>query len=161
METWESEMNLRKRRAYAIPELCLSLLTARGKLDCYTSTDSELTDTRKLENALARSPLWATGVAESKASDYGREDFYDSYFCDIPDEWSAADRAKSHGRGLNHCDQARFIKRWFGSMPCSIWNGIGEGSWGDSQGFSFKCKEYPLTLAPVKRILVPFDLKDK
>jgi hypothetical protein len=148
-------MNLRRRRVYAIPEGCLSMITARGALDSYTSTDSELTDTRKLEAALAVSPLWADAVAAARASDAGREEFYDSYFCDIPDEWSAADRAKSHGFGLNACDQARFVKRWFGSMPCSaIWNGIGIAET-KGRGFAFKPQVHPLHLAPVKRIVVP------
>ena len=155
MEEWANEMNLRKRRAYAIPDACLSLLTARGKLDCYTSTDSELTDTRKLEAALARSPLWRTGIAEARTSASAREEFYDSYFCDIPDEWSAADRAKSHGRGLNPCDQARFVTRWFGSMPCAaIWNGLGVAVI-DGNGFSFKPGVRPLILEPVKRVVIP------
>jgi len=157
MEAWNAEMNLRLRRVYSIPDACLSLLTARGKLDCYTSTGSELTDTRKLEAALARSSLWAEGVAAARASDSAREEFYDSYFCDIPDEWSAADRAKSHGPGINPCDQTRFVKRWFGTMPCTIWNGL-DGI--DGTGFSFKASPHPLILPPVKRIVVSVDSKD-
>jgi hypothetical protein len=155
MAEWEAEMNLRRRRVYAIPEGCLSILTARGALDSYTSTDSELTDTRKLEGALAASSLWADAITEARASDTGREEFYESYFCDIPDEWSAADRAKSHGFGLNPCDQARFITRWFGTMPCcAIWNGIATAV-PNGRGFRFKPPTNHLDLRPVKRIVVP------
>ena len=126
METWAQETNLRKRRAYAIPVECLSCLTARGGLDCYTSTDAEIRDLRRLERTLLKSPLWTEAILLSKESDTEREDFYDSYLgeCDIPDEWSLADRAKSHGPGVNPSDLKRFLQRWFGSMPSIIWKGV-------------------------------------
>ena len=152
IEEWDGETNLRLRRAHTIPIGCLSMLTRRGKLDPYTSTESELTDTRRLEKALAASPLWAEAVEAARASDEGREEFYDSYFCDIPDEWSAADRAKSHGRGLNACDIRAFIHRWFHGMPCAaIWNGIANADL-SGNGFVLEVKTYPLILPPVKRV---------
>jgi hypothetical protein len=40
-----------------------------------------------------------------------KEEFYDTYFPnDIPDEWSAADREKSHSRGLGRDPEAALDK---------------------------------------------------
>jgi hypothetical protein len=115
MASWGS-LSARKRRVFAPPIDCLSHLTARGSLDPYTSTESELMDARALEAA----------CGFSYSGDTEKEALYEARFpADIPDEWSAADRAKSHGRGVNACDTRRFLQRWFGSMPCAaIWKGV-------------------------------------
>lgn len=106
----------RKRRLFAPPIDSLSHLTARGSMDPYTSTEDELMDPPALEAA----------CGFSYRSDAEKEALYDARFPDdIPDEWSATDRAKSHGRGVNACDMRRFLQRWFGSMPCAaIWKGV-------------------------------------
>jgi len=156
MESWAQETNLRKRRAYAIPIECLSGLTARGALDCYTSTDGEIRDLRRLEKALGKSPLWAEAIALSRTSDAEREDFYDSYFvdCDIPDEWSLADRGKSHGPGVIPSDLKRFLARWFGSMPCAaIWKGVARAEL-EGTGFSIRpASTATIPLIPAKRLI--------
>lgn len=153
MEDW-SGLSLRDRRVYAIPVDCLSHLTARGALSCYTSTDAEIRDLRRLERTLAKSPLWADAIALARTSDEEYEDFYDSYFGEIPDEWSLEARAKSHGPGVNPCDLKRFLGRWFGPMPCVIWNGIAKAEL-TGTGFTLQSKKHPVPLQPITRIPQP------
>jgi hypothetical protein len=149
IEAWP-DLRLRERRVYAIPIECLSHLTARGRLDCYTSTEAEIRDLKRLERTLEKSPLWAEAIVLARTSDDEYEDFYDSYFDDIPDEWSLVDRAKSHGRGTNQCDLKRFLVRWFGSMSSVIWKGILNAEL-EGTGFSLKSLPKVGPLAPVKR----------
>jgi len=152
MESW-SDLTLRTRRIYAIPIECLSHLTARGKNDSYTSTDAEIRDLRRLEKALEKSPLWTEAIALARTSDAEYEDFYDSYFDDIPDEWSLVNREKSHGRGTNPCDLKRFLARWFGTMPCLIWKGIAKAEL-EGTGFDLRpATNSAPSLAPVKRVI--------
>jgi len=141
----------RKRRVFAPPIDCLSHLTARGALDPYTSTEDELMDPPALEAA----------CGFSYRTDAEKEALYEARFPDdIPDEWSAADRAKSHGRGVNACDMRRFLQRWFGSMPCAaIWKGVDRVELeGPSNGFEFygapKAGMTPLpSFQPVRRVI--------
>jgi hypothetical protein len=151
IESW-SELNLRARRVYAIPVECLSHLTNRGRNDSHTSTDAEIRDLRRLERGLEKSPLWSEAIVTARTSDSEYEDFYDSYFEDIPDEWSLADREKSHGRGTVPCDLKRFLNRWFGSMPCVIWKGIAKAEL-EGTGFDLRGTSAPVPLAPVKRLI--------
>jgi hypothetical protein len=56
--------------------------------------------------------------------------FYDEHFPDdTPDEWSTAEREKSHGRGaLQPGAEAKaesFLRSWFGRIPSAVvWNGL-------------------------------------
>ena len=156
---WTADANIRSRRAYSIPVECLSHLTTRGKIDCYTSTDAEIRDLKRLERTLEKSPLWSEAITLARTSDDEYEDFYESYFNDIPDEWSLEDRAKSHGTGVNPCDLARFLYRWFGKMPCAaIWNGIKRAEL-EGTGFAFKNRHPTLpSLRPARRIIRPSHL---
>ena len=151
MEAW-SDLGLRARRVYAIPVECLSHLTNRGRNDSHTSTDAEIRDLRRLERGLEKSPLWSEAIVTARTSDAEYEDFYDSYFEDIPDEWSLADREKSHGRGTVPCDLKRFLNRWFGSMPCVIWKGIAKAEL-EGTGFDLRGTSATVPLAPVKRLI--------
>ena len=48
---------------------------------------------------MAVSTFWS-GLDDEFSDDMLRDEFYNKYFpTDIPDEWSTADRAKSHGSG--------------------------------------------------------------
>lgn len=150
MASW-SDLDLRARRVYTIPVECLSHLTARGRNDASTSTDAEIRDLRRLERVLEKSALWSEAIVVARTSDAEYEDFYDSYFEDIPDEWSLADREKSHGRGAAPCDLKRFLNRWFGSMPCLIWKGIARAEL-EGTGFNLRGTSATVPLAPVKRV---------
>ena len=151
---WAAEPNLRHRRVFSIPTPCLSMLTKRGELDSYSSFDEELRDKRQMEAAMG--VFWLGMLAKARRTDEAYEAFYDKHFglSDIPDEWSVADRAKSHGPGLNPCDMPRFLERWFGTMPCAaIWNGVQTARL-QGRGFHFVYQQAPLPpLDPVRRIL--------
>jgi hypothetical protein len=70
---------------------------------------SSMQEIRDIYPALKEgTPFWKriTG-AYDLADDSSRESFYDTWFPnDIPDEWSAADQQKSHGRGCKKVDVA-------------------------------------------------------
>lgn len=119
----------RARRVYKIPIECLYWITARGRnLTVYDSTEKEIMGSLEKPGALWGSEYWdevATGLDEErgwlavKEDDMVRETFYDTHFPDdIPDEWSKAERAKSHGSGvLQRGAQAtgvEWIRRWYG-----------------------------------------------
>ena len=108
--TWSSMVGRRKARVHAIPAEALHGSTTRGGIPFkYTN----ITDVRDPVTLLSdgctfwRLALQEAGVTvdeETQAiafpDDEGIEAFYQRYFPDdIPDEWSAEDQAKSHGRG--------------------------------------------------------------
>ena len=103
MEEWDHETSMRKRRAMKPRVEALLYLTQRSKQTPYNT--SELDIQSGLEESLQKSDYWScileTYMTNSRwKSDDHKESFYDTYFQDdIPDEWSAADQQKSHGRG--------------------------------------------------------------
>lgn len=124
-----------KRRVYKIPYESL-WLTLRGNTTVYETAD------KNLRGSLERpGRLWGSVFWDSIAEDLGgwlairsdaptRENFYDEYFPDdIPDEWSLAERAKSHGGGClqpgTSASVARLLQSWFGRYSSAvIWNGL-------------------------------------
>lgn len=112
---WPSiEPGRRQSRLYAIPPGALTTATIRGSLPRkYTS----MRDLQDLDLSMGCS-FWQRVLAEISAtclegggvaypSDEAKEACYDRYFPDdIPDEWSAADREKSHGRCCGSLDQS-------------------------------------------------------
>jgi hypothetical protein len=113
MSEWElrKTIPMRYRRIYAVPPECLFPYTARG-LAPVVSTDLELT--HFLEKSMNCSTYWNGFASEYMSGGRRREKFYDSqYLNDIPDEWSLAARAKSHGTGAI-CDLATALRRFFG-----------------------------------------------
>ena len=116
---------MRFRRIHIIPAECLYWQTGRGELAVTETTDRDLT--HNLEAALQLSVFWKDICPTPMSDDDYRMDFYDTYYQnDIPDEWSAEDRAKSHGAGpLPYVTADRTIvfqrclERWFGGLPCN------------------------------------------
>jgi hypothetical protein len=105
---WNSIKGRRKARVYAIPEVALTPTTTRGSLPTkYTN----IADIREPVGLLSegckfwRETLEAAGITTndetiSFPNDDVLEKFYAEFFPDdIPDEWSAVDQRKSHGRG--------------------------------------------------------------
>ena len=93
----------RRRRVFSVPPECLYYFTERGRtVSVYDTTEKEIMGRLEKTGALWGSVYWDV-VADwqaVKSIDTVREAFYDEHFPDdIPDEWSAADRAKSHGGG--------------------------------------------------------------
>lgn len=134
VQEW-SALKGRRRRVYEIPYDCLHGATERGGLEVSQSTEKEIRDLRALEKALVRSAVWSVDFRESQTGDEEREEFYDTWFpTDIPDEWSAADRKKSHGSGpvpagATTWTLGRWLRRWFELIPsCLIWEGVLEGA---------------------------------
>jgi len=130
---WDS-LKGRARRVYTVPQEALYWITARGNTTVYETSDAGL------RGSLERTgKLWGSVFWDSVAEDLGgwlavrsdaatREAFYDEYFPDdIPDEWSLADRAKSHGHGSLQpgatASVDRFLRSWFSHYSSAvIWN---------------------------------------
>jgi hypothetical protein len=132
LETWAANLGRRARRVYTIPDECLYWLTRRGKeLSVYDTNEKEIMG--HLEKSVA---LWGSSFWDSVAEDFGgwaaiksdaesREAFYETYFPDdIPDEWSSADRVKSHSRGVLQktlgADASRALQTLFGRLPAAV-----------------------------------------
>ena len=100
---WSELEGRRARRQFKTrSEACL-LYSERGRM---SRTATNIEEIREPLTALHGSPYWDTIAAEFGGwkpiykNDASKEAFYDLYFPDdIPDEWSAADQEKSHGRG--------------------------------------------------------------
>jgi hypothetical protein len=130
LKDW-SRLDGRRRRVYAVPAQALYWVSARGRESVYKSTEGELRGSLERPGRLWGSVYW-DDVAEKFGGWKGvrsdaREDFYDLNFPDdIPDEWSSADRAKSHGDGVLQPDKEaslqRFLVTWFGASGSVIWN---------------------------------------
>jgi len=125
-EAWKGPM--RSIRAYSIPQECLHWFTQRGALPVNKTTERELKN--GLESALKGSQFW--DELDWTSSDDAREEFFDTYFTsDIPDEWSAVDRKKSHGYGIippnanENLMRLHTFSRWFQHIPSKgLWSGI-------------------------------------
>ena len=122
LEAWTSrkEQPMRKRRALAVPPECLYWGTKRGSLPVKKSVETDIMG--NLRHMLGASPFWADKMED-----------LDLYLTsDIPDEWSSADRQKSHGRGIlsgPSADHAillqNCLKRMYGVAPSKmIWGGL-------------------------------------
>jgi len=126
---WDSENSLRRRRLLSPRPEAIHFITERSTMPTSESTDYEIM--KGLEQALLESPYWSTVLTQFHTgrewiSDDKKEAFYDLYFQDdIPDEWSLADREKSHGRGLGRSvelGQKRFLETIFQkSRILGIW----------------------------------------
>jgi hypothetical protein len=122
------------RRSFTIPSESLYWLTARGRDTVYSSNEKEMRGSLERPNRLWGSVYWdevaeGFGGWEAIQKDASaREAFYAEHFPDdIPDEWSVAERAKSHGRGSMQPGSSpslqRFLTSWFaGCGSAVIWN---------------------------------------
>jgi hypothetical protein len=130
IDEWNSETNIRKRRAIKPRIEALLYLTRRSEQTPYVSSEPDIQ--HGLLETLVNSEYWS-GILEEFMeknkwkSERHKELFYETYFPqDIPDEWSLADREKSHGRGLGKSkEQARirFIQLTLQySKSLELWN---------------------------------------
>ena len=103
LKEWEPLIGRRRRRIYAVPPECLYYFTERGRtVSVYDTTEKEIMGRLEKTGGLWGSVYWdSVGDWQAvKTDDAARESFYDTHFPDDrPDEWSKADRAKSHGAG--------------------------------------------------------------
>ncbi len=101
---WEGAEGRRKRRALRINTEAILWGCARS---LQKNTETNVEEIREPFHALKGGTYWETVAVEmggwrriAKSDDH-KEVFYDLYFPDdIPDEWSAEDQEKSHGRGV-------------------------------------------------------------
>jgi hypothetical protein len=165
---WEPLLGRRRRRLYPIPHECLYWLTERGSKSVYESSEKRLRGS--LEHP---AKLWGSIYWDSVADSLGgweairndpevRMTFYDTYFPDdTPDEWSTAEREKSHGIGALQPGvdprAEKFLRTWFGRLPSAvIWNGFNDAckgladkkNWGDIVAIS---ERRPLNLVRLTR----------
>ena len=132
---WEP-VGRRARRKYPIPGECLYWLTGRGSKTVYDTCEKLLRGSLERPEKLWGSTFWdsaadSVGGWEAVRSDpEARMAFYDEHFPDdVPDEWSTAEREKSHGRGTlqpgAEASAERFLRAWFGKLSSAvIWNGF-------------------------------------
>jgi tetratricopeptide (TPR) repeat protein len=107
LQRWSEKMGQKARRIYSIPTACLYGVTQRGNSPWSHTNVKEL---NWIEGSLIGCPFWEEAIAEYGTivegiiqwhSDDDLEAFYDRYFPDdIPDEWSKAEKAISHGDGV-------------------------------------------------------------
>ena len=106
---WTANVGRRTARLNPIPVEALHKETTRGSITCkYTNVADVREPTLLLVNGCAwwRRIVQAHGFKDTEdgievPDDDDYEDFYDLHFPDdIPDEWSAQDQQKSHGKGV-------------------------------------------------------------
>ena len=132
IDTWDTDNSLRTRRVFKVRPEALLYLCDRSSQGVSDTSEPDIQ--QDLEKNLVASSYWrqvlTTHMKRGIATDIKMEEFYDIFFNyklhDIPDEWSLADREKSHGRGLGKSDeQARthfintIIQR---STTLGLWN---------------------------------------
>jgi hypothetical protein len=133
---WGPLLDRRERRRYPIPSECLYWATHRGSTSIYTTSEKVLRGSLERPGKLWGSVYWDSVVEGVGGWEAIRNDpearmaFYDEHFPDdIPDEWSTAEREKSHGRGASQPgtqpNAEKFLHSWFGKLPSAvIWNGF-------------------------------------
>jgi hypothetical protein len=174
IDSWDNEDSSRKRRVFKIRPEAILFITDRSSQPVNISCQTDIMDSL-LEN-LRASTYWSAVLenfmaGEKWLSEDSKEDFYDTFFPnDIPDEWSEADREKSHGRGLGRnyaAGQQRFLDTLFQkSMTLGIWQRkpikVDFDSEMEIQQYyennHLKCKETLDTLMPMKPVKKTFDI---
>jgi hypothetical protein len=116
---WNAVIGRRAGRMYPIPYHGLYGVTARGRMRQSESTVNDLFDVRKGIQGCA---FWEE-VIETE----GESAFYSTYFPDdIPDEWTAVEKEKSHGSGiLQRTEEVTlwgYLRRYLSGRCRLLWN---------------------------------------
>ena len=117
---WDGVMDRRAGRVFSIPHYGLYGVTERGRMRQTESTVSELFDVRAGVRGCA---LWEERM---EAMELGK--WYATYFPDdVPDEWTAAEKEKSHGVGiLQRTEKATlwgYLRRYCMGRSRLLWHG--------------------------------------
>ena len=157
--------SMRKRRAIK-PRLEALLLTARSQQTPYESSEPQIQG--GLLQALLTSEYWSVilepyMVGGKWKTHRHKELFYDTHFPnDVPDEWSLADREKSHGRGLGKTKEqarARFIQLTLQhSKSLELWNSIFPSSLDCSMDWDALYSSRPVFSLPMKPVTKVFEI---
>lgn len=125
IKSWKSLVGRRRRRCFTIPKLALKWITARGRSTYIPTNYKEL---REPWLHMGGCTYWRRKAVEfscevistaiSTADDDAWEGFSTFAFPDdIPDEWSAADQAWSHGEGMiapgDQPSRPNWFRSWF------------------------------------------------
>lgn len=112
IDEWDNQDSIKLRRHYKVRPEAILYTCSRSSAP---TAECNIVDIQEgLESQLQASPCWQTILEDYQdggkwKSDRYKELFYEAYFpytsVDIPDEWSLADKEKSHGRGLGKSDQ--------------------------------------------------------
>jgi hypothetical protein len=102
---WQHHVGRKSYRVYSLPKNCLYGTAGRGRISWQSTTVSQLNETH-----LIGCPFWDEALSEYALidettihwnSDDTMEQFYHRYFPDdVPDEWTKAEKERSHGDGL-------------------------------------------------------------
>ena len=135
LDSWDSETSLRKRREFKVRPEAMTYICERSTMSTNETTEYDICE--NLESTLSSSPYWQSVLEDYQINEYWKterykEMFYNTYFPyaedDIPDEWSSADREKSHGRGhgkTNVVALRQYINAIFqNSQSLGIWDSI-------------------------------------
>ena len=125
----DNEESIKMRRQFKIRVEALTYICARSCMPVSDSNVCEIQD--GLEQNLHSSPCWQVILEDYQdegqwKSESLREAFYNTYFPysvdDIPDEWSLAEKEKSHGRGLGKTNETA-IRQYINNVirHKSIW----------------------------------------
>jgi hypothetical protein len=180
IDDWDAEDSLRKRRVFKVQAKAIGFITERSSQSKDMSSEEQITD--DLLESLKLSTYWAPILQNYMndgdwLSDSIKEEFFDTFFPlrlhDIPDEWSEAEREKSHGRGLGRDPQVG--QEWFldsifqKSVTLGIWKrepfpvGFNGGSSGTSiddiyDGIRVACRDMLTTQFPMKPVQKVFTI---
>jgi hypothetical protein len=131
---WQERLGRKSYRVYSIPTACLYGTMGRGRIPWQSSTVSQLNETH-----LIGCPFWEEAISEYALidgllihwnSDPGEpsvEQFYDRYFPDdLPDEWTKAEKERSHGDGLlaphETVHLGKYARRFLSQCARLAWN---------------------------------------
>ena len=128
LSEWSQLLGRKSYRVYSIPKNCLYGATCRGRLPWRCSTISQLNETH-----LIGCPFWEEAISEYALIDgliihwNSEEQFYDRYFPDdLPDEWTKAEKERSHGDGLldprDTTNLAKYARLFLSQCARLAWN---------------------------------------
>ena len=124
---WRKVLGRKSYRIYSIPTNCLYGTVGRGTLSWKSSTISQLNETH-----LIGCPFWEEALSEYAVIDdiihwNSEEQFYERYFPDdLPDEWTKAEKERSHGDGLldprDTANLAKYARLFLSQCARLAWN---------------------------------------
>jgi hypothetical protein len=126
LSEWQQRLGRKSYRVYSIPTACL-YGTGRGRIPWQSSTVSQLNEAH-----LIGCPFWEEALSEYAIIDNGiqwnsEEEFYHRYFPDdLPDEWTKAEKERSHGDGLLAPQETvhlgKYARRFLSQYARLAWN---------------------------------------
>jgi hypothetical protein len=127
---WSQLIGRKSYRIYSIPKNCLYGTTGRGRMSWHLTSVPQLNETH-----LIGCPFWEDALSEYALiddtihwnSNDAMEQFYDRYFPDdLPDEWTKAEKERSHGDGLldprDTVNLAKYARLFLSQCARLAWN---------------------------------------